>query len=97
MKLINEEVNREVKDKAVYAAYRFVGVPTVKMFIKALKVFPGKPVKALGKKIAHGIGQKIHATEGKQSVKTLIRQGQGVTSVPLADEGLSEDCKEIWG
>ena len=73
MKLINEEVNREVKDKAVYAAYKFVGVPTVKLFIKALKVFPGKPVKALGKKVAHGIGQKIHPTEGKQSVKTLIR------------------------
>lgn len=90
MKLINEEVNREVKDKAVYAAYKFVGVPTVKLFIKALKVFPGKPVKALGKKVAHGIGQKIHPTEGKQSVKTLIRQGQGVTSVPLADEGLKD-------
>ena len=33
---------------------------------------------------------KIHPTTGKQSVKTLIRQGQGVSSIPLADEGLKD-------
>ena len=45
-----------------------------------------KPTKAAGK----AIGEKIHPTKGKQSVKTLIRQGQGVSSIPLADEGLKD-------
>ena len=50
--------------------------------MKALKFVAGKSGKA--------VGQKIHPTKGKQSVKTLIRQGQGVSSVPLADEGLKD-------
>ena len=89
-KLIHEEIDREIANKAVQYAYRFVGKPTAKAFIKALSIFPGKPLKAGGKKIVHDVGQKFHPTEGKQSVKTLIRQGQGVTSIPLADEGLKD-------
>ena len=50
--------------------------------MKALKFVAGKSAKA--------VGQKIPPTNGKQSVKTLIRQGQGVSSVPLADEGLKD-------
>ena len=50
--------------------------------MKALKFVAGKSGKA--------VGQKIHPTKGKQSVRTLIRQGQGVSSVPLADEGLKD-------
>ena len=88
--LIHEEIDREVANKAVQYAYRFVGKPTAKVFVKALSIFPGKPLKAGGKKIVHDVGQKFHPTEGKQSVKTLIRQGQGVTSIPLADEGLKD-------
>ena len=85
-KLIHEEIERDIANKAVQYAYRFAGKPTEKAFVKALSIFPGKPLKAGGKKIVHDVGQKIHPTEGKQSVKTLIRQGQGVTSIPLADE-----------
>ena len=51
-----------------------------------MKFAVGKPTKAVGK----AIGEKIHPTKGKQSVKTLIRQGQGVSSIPLADEGLKD-------
>ena len=36
------------------------------------------------------MGEKIHPTKGKQSIKTLVRQGQGVSSIPLADEGLKD-------
>ena len=75
-KLVHEEIDREISDKAVHLAYRFAGKPTAKAFFKALSVFPGMPVKAAGRKVIHDIGQKIHPTEGKQSVKTLIRQGQ---------------------
>ena len=89
-KLVHEEIDREIADKSVHLAYRFVGKPTAKAFLKALSIFPGMPAKAVGKKIVHGIGQKIHPTEGKQSIKTLIRQGQGVSSIPLADEGMKD-------
>ena len=89
-KLVHEEIDREISDKAVHLAYRFAGKPTAKAFFKALSVFPGMPVKAAGRKVIHDIGQKIHPTEGKQSVKTLIRQGQGVSSIPLADEGMKD-------
>lgn len=89
-KLIHEEIERDIANKAVQYAYRFAGKPTEKAFVKALSIFPGKPLKAGGKKIVHDVGQKIRPTEGKQSVKTLIRQGQGVTSIPLADEGLKD-------
>lgn len=84
--MVNEELSREV----ISLAFRFVGRPTVKAFVKALSIFPGKPLKAGGKKVAHDIGQKFYPTEGKQPVKRLIRQGQGVTSIPLADEGLKD-------
>ena len=89
-KLVHEEIDREISDKAVHLAYRFAGKPTAKAFLKALSVFPGMPVKAAGRKVIHDIGQKIHPTEGKQSVKTLIRQGQGVSSIPLSDEGMKD-------
>lgn len=88
-KALHEEVSREtfdyVKDKSIKLAI-VVSKPTLKLFMKGLKFAVGKPVKAAG----HAIGQKIHPTEGKQSVKTLIRQGQGVSSIPLADEGLND-------
>ena len=35
-----------------------------------------------------GLSKALQA--GRQSVKTLIRQGQGVSSIPLADEGLKD-------
>ncbi len=88
--MVHEEVTRDVIGKGVNIAFRFVGKPTAKLMIKALSVFPGKPLKAGGKKIVHDIGQKFYPTEGKQPVKRLIRQGQGVSSIPLADEGLKD-------
>ena len=82
---MHEEVSKEITDKSVHIAVR-LAKPVLEDFMKALKEVAKKPVKAAG----HAIGQKIHPTEGKQSVKTLIRQGQGVSSIPLADEGLKD-------
>ena len=84
-KLVHEEVGKEAVDKSINIAVR-LSKPTLKEFMKALKFVVGKPTKAVGK----AIGEKIHPTKGKQSVKTLIRQGQGVSSIPLADEGLKD-------
>lgn len=84
-KLVHEEVSRETMNKSINIAVK-VSKPTLKAFMKALKLIVGKPTKAIGK----AVGEKIHPTKGKQSVKTLIRQGQGVSSIPLADEGLKD-------
>lgn len=84
-KLVHEEVSRETMNKSINIAVK-VSKPTLKAFIKALKFVVGKPTKAIGK----AVGEKIHPTKGKQSVKTLVRQGQGVSSIPLADEGLKD-------
>ena len=82
---MHEEVSKEITDKSVHIAVR-LAKPVLDDFMRALKEVAKKPVKAAG----HAIGQKIHPTEGKQSVKTLIRQGQGVSTIPLADEGLKD-------
>ena len=84
-KALHEEVSKEIMDKSVHIAVK-MAKPVLDDFMKALGDAVKKPVKAAG----HAIGQKIHPTEGKQSVKTLIRQGQGVFSIPLADEGLKD-------
>lgn len=84
-KLVHEEVSKETADKSVRIAVR-VSKPTLKLFMKALSTVVGKPTKAVGK----AVGEKIHPTKGKQSIKTLVRQGQGVSSIPLADEGLKD-------
>lgn len=48
-KLVHEEIDREIADKSVHLAYRFVGKPTAKAFLKALSIFPGMPAKAVEK------------------------------------------------
>ena len=83
--LVHEEVGKETTDKSINIAVK-LSKPSLKLFMKALKCVVGKPTKAVGK----AVGQKIHPTQGKQSVKTLIRQGQGVSSIPLADEGVKD-------
>ncbi len=88
--LENEQVSKEITDKAIALAMQTVGKPTLDSLRKGLATVVKTPIKAGGKKIAHGVSQKIHPTEGKQSVKTLIKKGQGVTSIPLDDDGLKD-------
>lgn len=85
--LLNEEISKESAEKTVRIAVR-VSQPSLKLFLRALKIFVGKSSEALG--------EKLHPTKGKQSVKTLIRQGQGVSSIPLAEKGL-KDFNKIAG
>lgn len=85
--LLNEEISKESAKKTVRIAVR-VSQPSLKLFLRALKISVGKSSEALG--------EKLHPTKGKQSVKTLIRQGQGVSSIPLAEKGL-KDFNKIAG
>lgn len=85
--LLNEEISKESAEKTVRIAVR-VSQPSLKLFLRALKISVGKSSEALG--------EKLHSTKGKQSVKTLIRQGQGVSSIPLAEKGL-KDFNKIAG
>lgn len=84
-KLIHEEIDREVVNKSVQIAIKMFK-PELEKLIKGLNEEIKKPVKATEKAVAN----KIHPTSGKQSVKTLIRQGQGVSSIPLASEGMKD-------
>lgn len=84
-KLVHEEVDREIVNKSVNIAIKMLK-PELDQLMKGLSKAVQAPVKAAGKAAVN----KIHPTTGKQSVKTLIRQGQGVSSIPLADEGLKD-------
>ena len=79
-KLVHEEVDREIANKSVNIAIKMLK-PELDQLMKGLREAVQAPVKAAGKAAVN----KIHPTTGKQSVKTLIRQGQGVSSIPLAD------------
>ena len=82
-KLVHEEVDREIANKSVNIAIKMLK-PELDQLMKGLSKAVQAPVKAAGKAAVN----KIHSTTGKQSVKTLIRQG--VSSIPLADEGLKD-------
>lgn len=84
-KLVHEEVDREIANKSVNIAIKMLK-PELDQLMKGLREAVQATVKAAGKAAVN----KIHPTTGKQSVKTLIRQGQGVSSIPLADEGLKD-------
>ena len=84
-KLVHEEVDREIANKSVNIAIKMLK-PELDQLMKGLREAVQAPVKAAGKAAVN----KIHPTTGKQSVKTLIRQGQGVSTIPLADEGLKD-------
>ena len=84
-KLVHEEVDRDIANKSMNIAIKMLK-PELDQLMRGLRKAVQAPVKAAGKAAVN----KIHPTTGKQSVKTLIRQGQGVSSIPLADEGLKD-------
>lgn len=75
-KLVHEEVDREIANKSVNIAIKMLK-PELDQLMKGLSKALQAPVKAAGKAAVN----KIHPTTGRQSVKTLIRQGQGVSSI----------------
>ena len=85
IELIHEEIDKEISGKSVNIAVRMLK-PELDQFIKGLNKAVQAPAKTAGKAVVN----KIHPTSGRQSIKTLIKQGQGVSSIPLADEGLRD-------
>lgn len=83
-KLIHEEIDKEISGKSVNIAVRMLK-PELDQFMRGLNKAVQAPAKTAGKAVVN----KIHPT-GRQSIKTLIKQGQGVSSIPLADEGLRD-------
>ena len=84
IELIHEEIDKEISGKSVNIAVRMLK-PELDQFMKGLNKAVQAPAKTAGKAVV-----KIHPTSGRQSIKTLIKQGQGVSSIPLADEGLRD-------
>ncbi|MBE6004025.1 MAG: PcfB family protein [Lachnospiraceae bacterium] len=92
--MINEELSKEamgyaknrIAKKAIRFAWSGATKPTVKLFIKTLRIVGGFPVKA--------IRYKIHPEHGEMSVKQLIRKDQGAQSVDIDELGLG-DFKKI--
>ena len=85
IELIHEEIDKEISGKSVNIAVRMLK-PELDQFMKGLNKAVQVPAKTAGKAVVN----KIHPTSGRQSIKTLIKQGQGVSSIPLADEGLRD-------
>ena len=84
IELIHEEIDKEISGKSVNIAVRMLK-PELDQFMKGLNKAVQAPAKTAGKAVV-----KIHPTSGRQSIKTLIKQSQGVSSIPLADEGLRD-------
>ena len=85
IELNHEEIDKEISGKSVNIAVRMLK-PELDQFMKGLNKAVQVPAKTAGKAVVN----KIHPTSGRQSIKTLIKQGQGVSSIPLADEGLRD-------
>ncbi|MCF0128854.1 MAG: PcfB family protein, partial [Pseudobutyrivibrio sp.] len=82
-------MHEEVSDKTVNLAVR-TGKVTVRGLIKALSLY----VKHLKNRVEKLEMEKNTPVEGQQSVKDLIKQGQGVSSAEIGDEGI-RDFKKI--
>ena len=82
-------MHEEVSDKTVNLAVR-TGKVTARTLVQALKAYiRHRRNKSANKKI-----EENTPVEGKQSVKELIKQGQGVSSAEIGDEGI-KDFKRI--
>ena len=82
-------MHEEVSDKTVNLAVR-TGKVTTRTLVQALKAYiRHRRNKSANKKI-----EKNTPVQGKQSVKELIKQGQGVSSAEIGDEGI-KDFKRI--
>ncbi len=80
--MLNEEMSREtvskVKNNSIKIAV-ILGKPSFKLFLKALAKSVGAGT--------HAVGEIVNPSKGKMKVKTLIRQGQGVSTVPISESG----------
>lgn len=86
-------MHEEVSDKTVNLAVRSSKV-TVRTMVQALKTYVRHRKNKSAKKEAQKAMKKDTQVQGKQSVKDLIKQGQGVSSAEIGDEGI-KDFKRI--
>ena len=82
-------MQEEVEQKSVNLAVKSSKV-TVQVLYKGLKAF----INHQKRKAAMKAAEKDEPIKGEQSVKELIGQGQGVSSMPIGDEGV-KDFKKI--
>lgn len=82
-------MQEEVEHKTVNLAVRSSKV-TAKVLYKGLKAF----IDHQKSKAAMKAAEKDEPIKGEQSVKELVGQGQGVSSMPIGDEGV-KDFKKI--
>ena len=82
-------MQEEVEHKTVNLAVRSSKV-TAQVLYKGLKAF----IDHQKRKAAERAVEKDEPMKGEQSVKELIGQGQGVSSMPIGDEGV-KDFKKI--
>ena len=82
-------MQEEVEQKSVNLAVRSSKV-TVQVLYKGLKAF----INHQKRKAAMKAAEKDEPIKGEQSVKELIGQGQGVSSMPIDDDGI-KDFKKI--
>ena len=82
-------MQEEVEHKTVNLAVRSSKV-TAQVLYKGLKAF----VDHQKRKAAMKAAEKDEPIKGEQSVKELVGQGQGVSSMPIGDDGI-KDFKKI--
>ena len=82
-------MQEEVEHKTVNLAVRSSKV-TAQVLYKGLKAF----IEHQKRKAAMKAADKDEPIKGEQSVKELIGQGQGVSSMPIGDDGI-KDFKKI--
>ena len=82
-------MQEEVEQKSVNLAVKSSKV-TVQVLYKGLKAF----INHQKRKAAMKAAEKDEPIKGEQSVKELIGQGQGVSSMPIDDDGI-KDFKKI--
>lgn len=82
-------MQEEVEHKTVNLAVRSSKV-TAQVLYKGLKAF----IEHQKRKTAMKAADKDEPIKGEQSVKELIGQGQGVSSMPIGDDGI-KDFKKI--
>lgn len=82
-------MQEEVEHKTVNLAVRSSKV-TAQVLYKGLKAF----IEQQKRKAAMKAADKDEPIKGEQSVKELVGQGQGVSSMPIGDDGI-KDFKKI--
>lgn len=78
-------MNEEVSKESIRLAFHYGVKPTARVLVRALKAY-----------LAHRANKKNMPIRGKQSVKQLVQQNQGVTSLEVSGESMRQ-FKKIAG